>query len=92
MVCKQHSGKTALQWIEEYTLADIDYYLRSTDRSIKEVANILGFPNASFFGKFVKEHFGISPMSYRERRKEMGKDDADISYQELCKRPSNTPQ
>lgn len=92
MVCKQHSGKTALQWIEEYTLADIDYYLRSTDRSIKEVANILGFPNASFFGKFVKEHFGMSPMSYRKRKKEMGKDGTDLSYQELCKRSSNTPQ
>lgn len=60
IVCKQHSGKTALQWIEEYTLADVDYYLRSTDRSIKEVANLLGFPNASFFGKYVKEHLLIS--------------------------------
>ncbi len=71
IVCKQHSGKTALQWIEEYTLADIDYYLRSTNHSIKEIANILGFPNASFFGKFVKEHLGLPPMSYRKRRKEM---------------------
>ena len=67
IVCKQHSGKTALQWIEEYTLADVDYYLRSTDRSIKEVANLLGFPNASFFGKYVKEHLGVSPMVYRNK-------------------------
>lgn len=68
IVCKQHSGKTALQWIEEYTLADVDYYLRSTNRSIKEVANLLGFPNASFFGKYVKEHLGVSPMVYRNQK------------------------
>ena len=70
LVCKQHSGKTALQWIEEYTLADVDYYLRSTDRSIKEVVNLLGFPNASFFGKYVKEHLGVSPMVYRNCKQE----------------------
>lgn len=69
IVCKQHSGKTALQWIEEYTLADVDYYLRSTDRSIKEIANLLGFPNASFFGKYVKQHLGCTPMEHRNKKK-----------------------
>lgn len=69
IVCKQNSGKTALQWIEEYTLADVDYYLRSTDRSIKEIANLLGFPNASFFGKYVKQHLGCTPMEHRNKKK-----------------------
>lgn len=68
IVCKQHSGKTALQWIEEYTMSDIDYYLRSTAYSIKEISNILGFHNPSFFGKFIKEHFGMSPLSYRNKK------------------------
>lgn len=69
LVCKQHSGKTALQWIEEYTVADIDYYLRSTEYSIKEIANLLGFPNASFFGKYVKQHLGCTPMEHRNKKK-----------------------
>lgn len=68
LVCKQHSSKTALQWIEEYTVADIDYYLRSTDYSIKEIANILGFPNPSFFGKYVKQQLGCTPLEYRNRK------------------------
>lgn len=66
IVCKRHSGRTAIDWITEYTLSDITYYLRSTSMSIKEVAAQLGFTNTSFFGKYVKEHLHMSPLKYRE--------------------------
>lgn len=68
IVCKRHSGKTAIEWITEYTLADITYYLRSTKLSIKEIAATLGFSNASFFGKYVREHLHTSPLKYREKQ------------------------
>lgn len=67
VVCKKNSDKTANQWIQEYTLSDIIYYLRSTDYSIKEISNKMGFPNSSFFGKYVKEHTGMPPKMYREQ-------------------------
>lgn len=66
-VCKQTSGKTASQWIIEFTLEDIRYQLLSTNHTLKEIANHLGFPNSSFFGKFVKQHFGVSPRALREK-------------------------
>ncbi len=66
IVCKRHSGKTAIDWITEYTLSDITYYLRSTTKSIKEISGILGFSNTSFFGKYVREHLHMSPLKYRE--------------------------
>lgn len=66
VICKKQSGKTANDWIREYTLADINYYLRSTDLSAKEIAHKTGFQNVSFFGKYVKEHCGMPPMKYRE--------------------------
>ena len=66
IVCKRHSGKTAIEWITEYTLSDITYYLRSTSKSIKEISGILGFSNTSFFGKYVREHLRMSPLKYRE--------------------------
>lgn len=69
IICKRHSGKTAIEWITEYTLSDITYYLRSTRLSVKEIALKLGFNNTSFFGKYVKEHFHMSPMKYREQMK-----------------------
>lgn len=66
IICKRFSGKTAIDWITEYTLADITYYLRSTSKSIKEISGILGFSNTSFFGKYVREHLHMSPLKYRE--------------------------
>lgn len=64
-VCKKISGKTALDWIQEYTLEDIRHALLNTELSIKEIAFMLGFDNVSFFGKYVKQHFGCPPLEYR---------------------------
>ena len=64
-ICKKHSGKTANEWITEHVLEDIRYYLRQTDLSIKQICDRLGFPNTSFFGKYVKEHLGMTPVQYR---------------------------
>ena len=64
-VCKKQSGKTANEWITQQVLADIRYYLKHTDLSIKQICVRLGFPNPSFFGKYVKEHFGMTPTQLR---------------------------
>lgn len=65
-ICKKQSGKTANEWIREQVLEDIRYYLKQTDLSIKQICNRLGFPNPSFFGKYVKDYFGITPVQFRE--------------------------
>ena len=64
-VCKKNSGKTANEWITEHVLEDIRYYLRQTDLSIKQICDKLAFPNPSFFGKYVKDHFGMTPLELR---------------------------
>ena len=69
-ICKKYSGKTANTWITEHVMEDIRYYLVSTDLSIKEICVRLGFPNTSFFGKYVKEHFGVTPTQMRTMRNE----------------------
>lgn len=66
-LCKKHSGKTANEWIREQVLEDIRYNLKQTDLPIKEISQRLGFPNTSFFGKYVKEHFGMTPMQVRRK-------------------------
>ena len=68
IISKKNSGKTANEWIQEYKLSAITKYLRTTDWSIKEISNLLGFPNTSFFGKYVKDHLGCSPLEYRRRQ------------------------
>lgn len=67
VICKKNSGKTANQWIQEYTLSAIANCLRTTEMSVKEISFLLGFPNTSFFGKYVKDHLGCSPLEYRRR-------------------------
>lgn len=69
VICKKNSGKTAYEWIQEYTISDITYCLNHTDLSIKEICNKTGFPNSSFFGKYVKEHLGCTPVEYRKKNK-----------------------
>jgi AraC-like DNA-binding protein len=66
-VCKKNSGKTANEWITEHVLEDIRYYLKQTDLSLKQICDRLGFPNPSYFGKYVKEHFGLTPMQIRQQ-------------------------
>lgn len=67
VVCKKNSGKTPNEWIREHILEEIRYYLKQTDMPIKQIADRLGFANPSFFGKYVKEHFGMTPLQFRQR-------------------------
>ena len=65
MLCIKYSGKPASDWIAQYTKEDIRYHLCHTDLSVKEISNKLGFTNISFFGSYVRHHFGMSPTKLR---------------------------
>ena len=64
-VCKEKSGRTAMEWITENTVRHIKYYLMQTDLTVKEIAFKMDFPDASFFCKYVKKHLGLAPLEYR---------------------------
>ena len=66
-VCKKVSGKTAFEWINDYVVEDIKYFLKYSNKSIKEISEHQDFPNISFFGKYVKPHLGTSPTDYRKQ-------------------------
>lgn len=53
--------------IQLFTMKAIEQRLRFTDMTMQEIANDLNFPNASFFGKYFKEHAGMTPMEYRNK-------------------------
>ena len=50
-----------------YTLKAIKHRLRFTDMTMQEIANDLNFANASFFGKYFKEHAGMTPLDFRKK-------------------------
>ncbi|MCR5130857.1 MAG: helix-turn-helix domain-containing protein [Prevotella sp.] len=64
---KQVSRRTPNEWIDNYVALEIRVLLRNTTKSIKEIANDMSFPNQSFFGRFFKEHVGMSPSEYRRK-------------------------
>lgn len=66
-VISKAGGKTAMQYIHDYTMEAIIYRLKYTDLSIKEIVIDMDFPNISFFGRFVKSMLGMSPREYREK-------------------------
>ena len=64
---KQVSRRTPNEWIDTYVTTELRVQLRSTTKSIKEIARDMNFPNQSFLGKYFKEHVGMSPMTYRKQ-------------------------
>lgn len=64
---KLYSGKSALEWINDYVVLEAKNMLGDTTMSIKEIAYRLNFTTQSAFGKYFKEQTGISPKHYRSR-------------------------
>ena len=58
-----------MEWIDKFVMEDARYYLKTTNMSIKEIASLLGFPNNSFFGRYIVRHVGMSPINYRRSLK-----------------------
>ena len=64
---KETMSRRPSEMIKLFTLKAIERRLRFTDMTMQEIANDLKFPNASFFGKYVKEHLGMTPLEYRKK-------------------------
>lgn len=64
-ICKEKSGRTALDWITEATIRNIKFYLSQTEMTVKEITFKMNFPDVSFFCKYVKKHLGQTPLEYR---------------------------
>lgn len=64
-LCKKHIGKTPLQYIREYVVAEAKRLLYSTGMSIKEVAYQLNFDDPGNFSKYFKSICGYAPADYR---------------------------
>ncbi|MGN0202068.1 MAG: helix-turn-helix domain-containing protein [Candidatus Cryptobacteroides sp.] len=62
---KKASGKSALQWIEDYVILDAKAQLSSSMDSIQKICYDLNFPSQSFFGRYFKRAVGMSPSDYR---------------------------
>ncbi|MDO4758426.1 MAG: helix-turn-helix domain-containing protein [Rikenellaceae bacterium] len=67
-IVRRVSGLTVTDWMNRYILMEAKYLLKYSDMSIQEVAYKLSFPDQSFFGKYFKQHIGMSPSAYRNQQ------------------------
>ncbi len=64
-ICRQMSGRSALQLIHERLMLEARRELIYTSMTIKEVAELLGFVDPAYFTRFFKRQAGISPKDFR---------------------------
>ncbi len=66
-VIKEHTGRTAQQWIISISMNSIKQTLLYSGKSVKEIAMEYNFPTQSFFGKYFKQYAGTSPHAFRKK-------------------------
>jgi AraC family transcriptional regulator, transcriptional activator of pobA len=64
-ICKKSSGKTALEWIRNYTTQRLIILLGNKKLSLTDISDTLKFSSLSFFSRYVRKVLGVSPSEYR---------------------------
>lgn len=63
---RQASGKLPMDHIQQRVIIEAKSLLRSTNMTIREIADALNFPTDSFFCRYFKHETGLSPSDYRQ--------------------------
>ncbi len=64
----QDLGRTPSDLIRDRTVFEAKRLLLHTDSSLKEIAQYLGFRNASYFSSFFRRHTALSPKGFRAKQ------------------------
>lgn len=65
VLIRKESGNYPSGWITQMVISEAKQLLSEPELSIKEISEQLNFSNQSFFGKYFKQHTGLSPKAYR---------------------------
>lgn len=65
-VIKSKTGKAVSTWITEKNITEAKSLLQNSPRSIKEIAYLLGFAEATHFSNYFKKNTGSSPAAFRK--------------------------
>ena len=67
MLITDYTGRSAKEWIVEYTILEIKVLLKDSNLEIKEVVSRTNFQSNSTMTRFFRKHTGTTPSEYRER-------------------------
>lgn len=65
LLLKESTGRSAVEWIDEYVLLEAKNMLRFSGKNIQQIAYELNFSNQSAFGKYFKNLTGMSPSEFQ---------------------------
>lgn len=68
-ICRSVTGTPAKKIIDNFAVLEIKVLLQSTELTIQEIADRLGFPDQSYLGRYFKRHEGVSPKEYQNKSK-----------------------
>ena len=66
-VFKMATGKTAIEYLQDYRMTVADTMLCNTDKSVGEIAASCGFESANYFGRCYKMAYGFTPSKRRSK-------------------------
>lgn len=62
---KRETGENFVEYVTRIKMIKAKEFLEITDKSVEEIAEMLGYDNKNYFGKLFKAHTGTVPNSYR---------------------------
>ena len=65
LIFKRETGETLTDYLTKKRMEVAKDLLRKTDAKILDVANMVGFQDASYFSKVFKKYTGVHPQKYR---------------------------
>ena len=66
-ICKKNTGIAASEWIHRHVRERLTILLQDKNLNITEIADKMEFSSKSFFTRYVKKIFGVTPTEYRNR-------------------------
>lgn len=68
-IIKKYTGKTYIQLLQTKRLTQAAFLLTTTNLSVQDIGNSIGYENLSYFHRIFKDKYGMSPRQYRERKR-----------------------
>ena len=66
MILKKESGKTFVDYLNEYRIKKAAEFLSNPESKIYEVSTDVGFTHPTYFSSVFKKMIGVSPKQYKE--------------------------
>lgn len=70
---KKETGVSVSEYLNDIRIQKTIELLESTDKSVKEIAELCGFTSINYFYTYFKKKIGLTPQLYREKVHQAGK-------------------